>query len=115
MAGLKGKVGTLSPVRRKQMMILAGLVAVVGVIAFVAAMLGAPKKAPPPRVQESTRKVFGAQGEVVNNADVWRTQEGARVTQLQQQLADIQTRSEEHTSELQSPLNIVCRLLLEKK
>src|SRR5574338_1200200 len=92
MAGLNGKVGTLSPVRRKQMMILAGLVAVVGVIAFVAAMLGAPKKAPPPRVQESTRKAFGAQGEVVNNADVWRTQEGARVTQLQQQLADIQTK-----------------------
>src|SRR2546426_958994 len=27
----------------------------------------------------------------------------------------IQTRSEEHTSELQSPCNLVCRLLLEKK
>src|SRR5256885_12606145 len=27
----------------------------------------------------------------------------------------IQRRSEEHTSELQSPCNIVCRLLLEKK
>src|SRR5574337_1020847 len=27
----------------------------------------------------------------------------------------LRTRSEEHTSELQSPLNIVCRLLLEKK
>src|SRR5256885_13151932 len=27
----------------------------------------------------------------------------------------IQSRSEEHTSELQSPCNIVCRLLLEKK
>src|SRR5260370_26590541 len=27
----------------------------------------------------------------------------------------LQTRSEEHTSELQSHLNIVCRLLLEKK
>src|SRR5574337_1131516 len=26
-----------------------------------------------------------------------------------------QSRSEEHTSELQSPLNLVCRLLLEKK
>src|SRR5256885_9361386 len=29
--------------------------------------------------------------------------------------ADIPTRSEEHTSELQSPCNLVCRLLLEKK
>src|SRR5574337_1708364 len=28
---------------------------------------------------------------------------------------DAFTRSEEHTSELQSPLNLVCRLLLEKK
>src|SRR5574337_1066337 len=27
----------------------------------------------------------------------------------------VQKRSEEHTSELQSPLNLVCRLLLEKK
>src|SRR5256885_6837415 len=29
--------------------------------------------------------------------------------------ADWVTRSEEHTSELQSPCNLVCRLLLEKK
>src|SRR5256885_8527265 len=28
---------------------------------------------------------------------------------------DCPTRSEEHTSELQSPCNLVCRLLLEKK
>src|SRR5256885_9003047 len=31
------------------------------------------------------------------------------------QLAHLQYRSEEHTSELQSPCNLVCRLLLEKK
>src|SRR5260370_42637702 len=30
-------------------------------------------------------------------------------------LLPVQTRSEEHTSELQSHLNLVCRLLLEKK
>src|SRR2546426_11576857 len=30
-------------------------------------------------------------------------------------LARLRTRSEEHTSELQSPCNLVCRLLLEKK
>src|SRR5574337_1974983 len=30
-------------------------------------------------------------------------------------VAEQQARSEEHTSELQSPLNLVCRLLLEKK
>src|SRR2546426_3574374 len=28
---------------------------------------------------------------------------------------DLEPRSEEHTSELQSPCNLVCRLLLEKK
>src|SRR5256885_3883525 len=28
---------------------------------------------------------------------------------------ELKTRSEEHTSELQSPCNLVCRLLLEKK
>src|SRR5688500_19782803 len=30
-------------------------------------------------------------------------------------LPEEETRSEEHTSELQSPCNLVCRLLLEKK
>src|SRR5256885_7267730 len=32
-----------------------------------------------------------------------------------QRLAWVLVRSEEHTSELQSPCNLVCRLLLEKK
>src|ERR1039457_5221732 len=30
-------------------------------------------------------------------------------------MAEMEVRSEEHTSELQSPCNLVCRLLLEKK
>src|SRR2546426_9341207 len=30
-------------------------------------------------------------------------------------VSPLETRSEEHTSELQSPCNLVCRLLLEKK
>src|SRR2546426_4186162 len=30
-------------------------------------------------------------------------------------VSDVAERSEEHTSELQSPCNLVCRLLLEKK
>src|SRR2546429_1468807 len=33
----------------------------------------------------------------------------------EEQLADLYMRSEEHTSELQSRLHLVCRLLLEKK
>src|SRR5574337_1328139 len=34
---------------------------------------------------------------------------------VKQMIRAIRGRSEEHTSELQSPLNLVCRLLLEKK
>src|SRR5688500_19550635 len=34
---------------------------------------------------------------------------------LDRRRADLLARSEEHTSELQSPCNLVCRLLLEKK
>src|SRR5256885_3614073 len=42
---------------------------------------------------------------------------GALVHSRRRLILEIQgrTRSEEHTSELQSPCNIVCRLLLEKK
>src|SRR5688572_31559835 len=39
----------------------------------------------------------------------------ARVRALARQRRDRQQRSEEHTSELQSQSNLVCRLLLEKK
>src|SRR2546426_7629692 len=35
--------------------------------------------------------------------------------QTHQALENVKARSEEHTSELQSPCNLVCRLLLEKK
>src|SRR5688500_19867397 len=38
-----------------------------------------------------------------------------KTTALAQWLAADADRSEEHTSELQSPCNLVCRLLLEKK
>src|SRR2546430_11029018 len=40
--------------------------------------------------------------------------EGLRLVEIAQ-LAQAQLRSEEHTSELQSQSNLVCRLLLEKK
>src|SRR5256885_11809866 len=38
-----------------------------------------------------------------------------RVINLYPAATDTEIRSEEHTSELQSPCNLVCRLLLEKK
>src|SRR5205807_4328102 len=37
------------------------------------------------------------------------------VAVMRERFADLKIRSEEHTSELQSPCNLVCRLLLEKK
>src|SRR5256885_5264115 len=37
------------------------------------------------------------------------------VTEAEMQPGAVFNRSEEHTSELQSPCNLVCRLLLEKK
>ncbi|WP_126448125.1 TrbI/VirB10 family protein [Sulfuricystis multivorans] len=92
MAGIKAKGKAISQVRRKQIIILVSLLVVVVLIAFGAAMLGEKKKAPPPRAQETTRKAFGAQGEQINQADIWRTQEGARISQLQQQLSDIQAK-----------------------
>src|SRR5256885_5447220 len=45
---------------------------------------------------------------------VWSSPDGARALLLVQTRA-AGSRSEEHTSELQSPCNLVCRLLLEKK
>src|SRR2546426_9133704 len=44
---------------------------------------------------------------------VWDSAKG--MSAVRYLAADIPFRSEEHTSELQSPCNLVCRLLLEKK
>src|SRR5256885_7129499 len=40
---------------------------------------------------------------------------GVSRTPVREALSILEQRSEEHTSELQSPCNLVCRLLLEKK
>src|SRR2546426_7502149 len=47
--------------------------------------------------------------ESIRAVRVWPAQDYTRVT------VESGQRSEEHTSELQSPCNLVCRLLLEKK
>lgn len=87
MAGIKA--GS-SPVRKKQMMLLGGLGAVVVLVAVLAAMLGSPPKRSAPEKREvPVRKQFGAQDAGVAEKDVWRTQEGARVTQLQDELKDL--------------------------
>src|SRR2546426_9215350 len=45
----------------------------------------------------------------------YRDQSGCLVSESRSAKAGAGNRSEEHTSELQSPCNLVCRLLLEKK
>src|SRR2546430_7231999 len=61
-----------------------------------------------------------AQGKVPSEAQVTKLE--AHVQRLDgmlkgglERLAQVMSRSEEHTSELQSQSNLVCRLLLEKK
>src|SRR5256885_9434648 len=55
------------------------------------------------------RKVFGA------DRDLIRTVAGRGYQFTGEIRKGVTSRSEEHTSELQSPCNLVCRLLLEKK
>src|SRR2546430_3984645 len=56
-------------------------------------------------------------GQEKKNADPWANSETMQPAQLAKTLTDkyVSVRSEEHTSELQSQSNLVCRLLLEKK
>src|SRR2546426_3404410 len=56
------------------------------------------------------------QSDPCNPAEVCQPNRGVRDNQPSRRKAcSIRRRSEEHTSELQSPCNLVCRLLLEKK
>src|SRR2546426_9363649 len=46
---------------------------------------------------------------------ILRVESDSRTWEKRSRAVGVRTRSEEHTSELQSPCNLVCRLLLEKK
>src|SRR5256885_9241352 len=46
---------------------------------------------------------------------LWTPEFKEEITALFVKAVELEYRSEEHTSELQSPCNLVCRLLLEKK
>ena len=83
MAGLSNTKG-ISAVRKKQYILLAGLTIVVAGVALLAGIMGTPaRKAPPQRPVETTRKAFGAQGEIQDAAGVWRAEEGARIANVQ--------------------------------
>src|SRR5438876_4991300 len=63
-------------------------------------------------------KSFSADAEgtiewVANKDEAYATLDGGKTAEVR--LSAKELRSEEHTSELQSPVHLVCRLLLEKK
>src|SRR5260370_29819582 len=72
---------------------------------------------------DNTLQCFSSSGSLVSSSSLvfWPFQAGSSCTWLKENPGVAQlvywsrTRSEEHTSELQSHLNLVCRLLLEKK
>src|SRR5256885_9918614 len=64
-----------------------------------------------------SRRAAGAECRPAGGGDPDRRRDAvaARLRRVPLRDAQRQRRSEEHTSELQSPCNLVCRLLLEKK
>src|SRR2546427_7835511 len=56
-----------------------------------------------------------AQGRVTKAPSAAASRPGAPASHPKKRCGSISSRSEEHTSELQSQSNLVCRLLLEKK
>src|SRR5688500_19682850 len=85
---------------------LAGITAAGMVSALSVGVAGAQT---PPRAANAV--IHGADGQQVGTASLTESAAGVRIALQVRGLP----RSEEHTSELQSPCNLVCRLLLEKK
>src|SRR2546430_2980727 len=67
-----------------------------------------------PRDTNSCDTIYG-DGRQLCLADRYHIQQDDKASEQQGSLQRAQERSEEHTSELQSQSNLVCRLLLEKK
>src|SRR4051812_49890994 len=59
--------------------------------------------------------LFRSYGEATATAELRLRQAHLQALQVKSLACQVRLRSEEHTSELQSHVNIVCRLLLEKK
>src|SRR5690348_17513850 len=90
-----------------------------------------PSTPPPPELFEAIMKLGGEAtqaGVLLDTAGLLPSASGARVSLAggkltvtdgpfteSKELISYALRSEEHTSELQSPVHLVCRLLLEKK
>src|SRR5688500_19102039 len=69
----------------------------------------------PISIRPDLHRLIGMLRAVPGIEDISLSTNGVRLAELASQLKDAGLRSEEHTSELQSPCNLVCRLLLEKK
>src|SRR2546426_6458868 len=68
-----------------------------------------------PRIDQVDQQAIGGVGEMSGLARRIREAREIAIGVHPQASALAERRSEEHTSELQSPCNLVCRLLLEKK
>src|SRR5256885_5793334 len=77
---------------------------------FRSALPDAPASRPAAEVQPAPRTNRG-----VRRGGADRAGHQGRARRTSPQLRGVGRRSEEHTSELQSPCNLVCRLLLETK
>src|SRR5438876_2108917 len=68
---------------------------------------------------DSSRRVLGKKPTTLENLEefvhIFRNLNAGKTVELDGVLTKFPWRSEEHTSELQSPVHLVCRLLLEKK
>src|SRR5690606_40273700 len=74
---------------------------------------GAPIKMPVG--EEIKGRVFNVVGGPIDGIRALDTTNGRPIHNVPPKFEDLSTRSEEHTSELQSRENLVCRLLLDKK
>src|SRR2546426_3214890 len=74
---------------------------------------GRPKREWLDDIREWCQKDIQTLSRLANEREVWKEMVNCALDSYGQCAQGV--RSEEHTSELQSPCNLVCRLLLEKK
>src|SRR5256885_2900974 len=65
--------------------------------------------------QRSSAEFLRLRGQILELLHLAANNDSAANANSRASFSDAESRSEEHTSELQSPCNLVCRLLLEKK
>src|SRR5438552_9493359 len=103
------------PFRQRIFLILVALTAVPTALAVVGWALAVRTVGPSAGTRAGWEEVAAAARDMADRIDTTRLapRERAAVRRLLEQVST--ERSEEHTSELQSPDHLVCRLLLEKK